>query len=95
MTTLRFQVGEQQKLVKVRLSDVDLDTRKLAAQTVRERDWRTFLRDTQDPGLHLGKRANVQALWDAVDVEAAALFPKGLYVISESAAETVLGENHV
>ena len=92
MTTLRFRVREQQKLVKVKLSDVDLDTRRKAAQAVRERDWKILQRDSTDPSLFVSEKDKMDALLDAVLVQRAAIRPSGMnFTVSEGARDKVLG----
>jgi hypothetical protein len=93
MSNLRLRQSEGQKLVKVRLSDVDLDIRRKAAERVRDRDWAVLQRDALDPNLLVTQKDKFDALLDAVLVQRAALRPSNMgFTVSESARDNVLGE---
>lgn len=91
MTTLRLR---SEKLVTVRLSDLDLDTRLRASRALREREWKVLVNDPLLLGRGTTEAERCNALLDAVFIERAALYPsKREYVIPEEARDKVMARH--
>lgn len=76
--------------MKVSLTDVEERRRLLTTRAVRERRWKDELRP--DTGYSPTMSQRLGALWDAVQLERAALAPsRREYLVPEEAARKVLG----
>ena len=90
MATVRVAPGSGERLVRVLLLEVDERTRLLASRRLREKRWEQELRP--DVGYSPTMRQRLAALNDAVELERAALWPKQIHRLPESAVRKVLGD---
>lgn len=75
--------------MKVSLADVELRTRLMQTRRIREKRWRDELRP--DFGYEPSWRQRMDALWDAIELERAALHPsRREFLLPEGAVEKVL-----
>lgn len=89
MATVRVAPGTAGRLVRVSLADVPERVRLLASRRLREQRWEAELRP--DVGYRPSRRQRERALDDAIELERAALYPKGEHLLPEDAVRRVIG----